>query len=646
MSQRASRYFGRIAAVAGASALTLYFCVALTWQMVQRTRSLDALLDNRSCAPLSVLDREGRPLRELPSSCALTPRGHFTPLSQVPARLLQLVRAAEDRRFESHRGVDGRAVLRALWSNLRAGRVVSGASTLSMQLARMLRAAPRTRSLHDKLWQVWDALWLERRLDKPQILEAYLHLAYYGAGAYGVGDAAHSYFGRPLPQLSEAELALLAVLPRAPSAYDLRRHPERALSRRRELLTQLAQRAELSKEHADTLAAEPLALVAPRPRWPARAGHFVDWVIGELPEAERRTGGTLNTTLDLALQEALEPLLRQHVQQLSAAGVTQAGLVVLDSRTGEVRALLGSVDYASSQLNSVTRRRQLGSLLKPFVYALALEAGDSPESLALDVGDVPSQYRARDWVGREAGPLSYREALAGSYNLAAVHVLERTSVAQLHQRLRRAGVAELSAPPAHYGLPLALGSARVRLLDVAAGYGFMVRDGAVRRATAVRSLVRADASVYRPEPVRDAQLFTSEVSRQVLDILSDPAARRRRFGRGLPLDHPEQAPVALKTGTASGMSDVSAVLVSSQLTVAAWSGRFDGAPTRGMSGMWGALPLAQRALMTALRGESPELPATPASLHTAADDLLSHGLEHQPELGPWAERARVRAVTR
>jgi membrane carboxypeptidase/penicillin-binding protein PbpC len=184
----------------------------------------------------------------------------------------------------------------------------------------------------------------------------------------------------------------------------------------------------------------------------------------------------------------------------------------------------------------------------------------------------------------------------------------------------------------------------VRLLDVAAGYGFLVRDGAVRRAHGVYELTRPDGSQYRPEPIRDTQLFTREVSRQVLDMLADPAARRRRFGRGLPLDQPEQAPVALKTGTASGMSDVSAVLVSSELTVAAWSGRFDGAPTHGMSGMWGALPLAQRALATALHGTPPDLPVTrvagvPGTPLSAANDLL-------PRLEPWAERARVRAVAR
>jgi penicillin-binding protein 1C len=258
--------------------------------------------------------------------------------------------------------------------------------------------------------------------------------------------------------------------------------------------------------------------------------------------------------------------------------------------------------------------------------------------LADDVGDVPSAYRARDWVGHEAGPLRYREALAGSYNLAAVHVLERVGVGALHQLLRRAGVAQLDHAPERYGLALALGSARVRLIDVAAGYGFLARAGAVRRATGVVSLTRGDGSRFYPEPARDIAVLSARASAQVADILMDPAARHRRFGRGLPLEEPFAQRVALKTGTASGMSDLSAIVVSSEFIVAAWSGRFDGAPTQGLSGMWAALPLARRVLSAAMGGREPRLSvaSTPPAATPARIDALPSALE------PWAERARAR----
>lgn len=548
---------------------------------------------------------------------------------ELPALLREIVVFAEDRRFERHLGVDPLAIARAAYHDLRARRVVSGASTVTMQLVRML--APEAHARHgwlEKLGQAWVAFALERRLDKREILEAYFNLAFFGQGAYGVGDAAETYFGKPLARLDDTELSLLAVLPRAPSGYDLRRHLARAERRRSQLLARMVQRGALAPEQRAAIEGGAIVL-SERPKPPPfRAGHFVDWVLARLPPERRAAGGVLTTTLDWDLQQKLEALVRLHVQQLTAAGVREAGVVVLDSASAEVRALVGSHDYHDAQLDIVTRRRQLGSLVKPFVYALALEAGEDPGSVALDVGDAPSAYRARDWIGREAGPLSYREALAGSYNLAAVHVLERTGVAALHARLQRAGILPPSAAVAHYGVGLALGSASVRLIDLAAGYGFVVRDGAVRRAHGFVSQEGVGA---------DVQLFSPQVSARVRDILQDPAARHLRFGRGLPLDGPELAPVVLKTGTASGMSDVSAILACREYIVAAWSGRFDGAPTRGMSGMWGALPLAQRALGVALAGRAPSLPDAEASF--VAPDVAHD--PHDPALAAWAERARA-----
>jgi penicillin-binding protein 1C len=243
--------------------------------------------------------------------------------------------------------------------------------------------------------------------------------------------------------------------------------------------------------------------------------------------------------------------------------------------------------------------------------------------------------------------MSYKEALAGSYNLAAIHVLERVGVPALHARLRRAGVAELASPPARYGLQLALGSARVRLLDVASGYGFLVRGGLTQPAHAIESLERSDGSAWRPAPAPDHTLFSESVSWQVMDMLSDAAARHRRFGPGLPLE--AAGAVAAKTGTASGLSDLSAILATREYLVAAWAGRFDGEPTHGTSGMWAAAPLATRALVAALGGRTPSLPARPTELAlarapqplTLKDHATARERTPPPELEPWAERARA-----
>ena len=591
------------------------------------------------CEPLALADREGRALRTLPAACGQRGRALWTALNEVPEGLRAALLRAEDKRFYEHRGVDLRALVRAAWTDLRAGAVVSGASTVTMQLARMLHGLD-TRSPLGKLEQAWLALALERRLDKDAVLEAYLNLTYFGRGAYGVREAASRYCGKPLAALDARDVALLARLPRAPNALGAR------------------------------ISTPPAAVP------PDHAGHFADWVLAQLPAAERARGGELRTTLDLDLQLKLERAVAAHVARLQGSEVQQAGVVVLDAHSGEVRALVGSADYARAQLDITTRRRKLGSVLKPFVYALALERGASPASVALDVGDADSAYRPRDFVGREGGLLDYREALAGSYNLAAVHVLERAGVEALHARLRQAGVAELSAPAQRYGLMLALGNARVRLLDLAAGYGFLVREGRVRDATGVSALWRRGRLAWRAPAPRERAVFSREVSWLTMDMLADPAARHQRFGRDLPVERLGR--VVAKTGTASGLSDLTAVLATREWIVAAWAGRFDGKPTRGSSGMWGAGPLATDVLEIALAGTQPSLPSRPSALvereHCALSGApagpscprahgyalppsqapasaeqtcplhTSAGTVVPPELQAWAERGRVLGV--
>ena len=617
------------------SAALLGFALPPLAGWISGDRAVAPLLDG--CEPLSVVDRDGRPLRVLPAACGHRGRAAWVALHDVPPLLRDAVLVAEDRRFFEHRGVDARAALRALRDGLRAGAIVSGASTLSMQLVRMLHGID-TRSPLGKLEQAWLALALERRLSKEAVLEAYLNHAYFGRGAYGASEAASRYCGRPLAALDPGELVLLAVLPRAPRAYDPLRAEQTVRARRASVLAMLERAGKLSPSRRRAIEREPLRLLVSAPAAPAHAGHFVDWALAQLPAGERRRGGELRTTLDLALQAELERAVAQHVAQLRGSGIDQAGLVVLDAQSGQVHALVGSADYARAQLDITTRRRKLGSVLKPFVYALALERGASPSSLALDVGDADSAYRADDWVGREGGLLGYREALAGSYNLAALHVLERAGLAALHARLRAAGVAELSAAPDRYGLPLALGNARVRLLDLAAGYGFLVREGRVRDAAGVSALWRRGAVAWQARPAHERALFSPEVSWLTMDMLSDPAARHQRFGRDLPVERLGR--VVAKTGTASGLADLTAVLATREWIVAAWAGRFDGKPTRGSSGMWGAGPLAASALEIALRGTRPSLPRRPDTLVERETCALSGAAA-----GPSCPRARGYALS-
>jgi penicillin-binding protein 1C len=554
---------------------------------------------------LELLDRDGHLLRALPVRGG--GRATWVGLDQVAPSVILATLASEDHRFFEHHGVDARAVLRALWLDLRPGRARSGASTLTMQLVRMVE--PRPRGLVQKLREAVLALRLERALGKQQILEQYLNRAYYGNGAFGIEQAARHYFGKPASALGLAEGALLAILPRAPTSYDPKRHLAAVLSRRAHVLDLLVERGLVTAEERQRAQATELALTF-NPPDPGLAPHFCDWVLAGLTPSQRAHGGPLRTTLDLDLQRDLERAVRAHVDERRSLGLREAGAVMLDPSTGAVLAMVGSPEYGGSagQLNITTTPRHPGSALKPFLYALAIERGDTPATIAFDVADVESEWRPAREV-RQHGPARYREALAGSYNLAAVHVLEHVGVERLLDRLRTAGLGPLAGSAADYRLGLALGSAKVRLVDLAAAYGFLVNRGFVARAHGVGSPT---------EPVR---LFDEEVSWLVMDMLADADARRQVFGAELPVDLP--FPVAIKTGTSGGFADTVAVGATREVIVAAWAGSFDGSGTRGSLAMWSAAPLVRASFLAMASRRQLTLPPRPEGIVTAEVCRLS-----------------------
>jgi penicillin-binding protein 1C len=556
-----------------------------------------------SATSLRIVDRDGRLLRQL--ALERGGRAEFVPLSEVPPLLVLCTLHGEDRRFYEHPGVDGRALLRALWLNLRAGRLAYGGSTITMQLVRLV--SPHRRSLLGKLRDVQAALRLERALPKAAILEQYLNRAYYGNGAYGVMAAAQLYFGKPAGSLSDGEAALLAVLPRAPSAYDPYRHLQAALSRRRHVLGLLhargvLDRAAVSRIEATKIVLQQGAPASSRPPPVFRAPHFVDYVLAQLPPDVRAAGGTVRTTLDLLLQERLQHLTREHIAARAHRGVRQAGVVVLEGRSGAILGMIGSPDYFDSrhggQINITTTPRHPGSALKPFTYALALERGDTPATIAWDVIDGFADLKVRNADQRQHGPVRYRTALACSYNLSALHVAERVGPGRLLTRLRQAGLETLTGSAKEYGPLLTLGAGPVRLLDLAAAYGFLINGGLVVPPHAMGGA--------RSAPRR---LFDEGVSWLVMDMLADPAARRPAFGDDLPFDLPYR--VAAKTGTSGGFSDNVAVIATREYLVAAWAGNFDGPGLHGVLAMAGAAPLARAALLAAAGERRLTLPERP-----------------------------------
>lgn len=583
-----------------ALAVQLSIVLVLAWPF-----DPDDLIANSE--PLVLLDLRGEQIAVLPAQGA--DRTRWTHLGELPALAVSAVIESEDQGFWSHGGVDGAGIARAVWLDLHGGRF--GGSTLTMQLARMLATAGEARSLSAKLRESLLALRIERAVDKRTILEQWMNRAYFGNGAYGFAAAAQLYFGKPPSGLSDAEAALLAVIPRAPSAYDPWKHPEAALRRRDRVLAMLVDRGVITDDRATAARVTHVEIGRFRPQ--DEAPHFTRWIAEQLPDEVRRAGGTVRTTLDLRLQRTLQHRVSEQVAALHRRNLDQAGLVVLDTQTTEVRVMIGSVawDGPGGQINITTRRRHPGSALKPFVYGAAIERGDSPATIAWDTRDTADDYFAPSG-SIEHGPVRYREALASSYNFAAVDVLQKIGIPSVMSVLRTAGVAELAGAPDDYGLRLALGAAKVRLIDLAAGYGFLVKDGFAGAPRGIAVAVMPDGARWSPARRSERRVFSPETSWLVMDMLADPEARRPGFGMELPFDLPFR--IAAKTGTARGFADTWAIGATREVIVGAWAGTFDGTATQGIVGMDAAAPLVRDAMLAIADGTPLTLPPRPSEI--------------------------------
>ncbi|HEY7614223.1 MAG TPA: transglycosylase domain-containing protein, partial [Gemmatimonadales bacterium] len=371
---------------------------------------------------LTLEDRFGRVLRTTRAPDGS--RGGWLPLAELDPDLVAAFLAVEDQRFYRHGGVDVRAAARAAWSNLRAGGVVSGGSTITMQLARML--TPIRRTWTGKVRQVLWALRLEHQLGKQAILEQYLNRVPLGQGTVGVQAAAVLYFGSGADDLSLGQAALLAGLARAPSGDNPLVDPSRARARRSHALARLVELG-FAAAAATARAGEEPPLEQQRPS-PFLAPHFTTRVLLRAEHAGVRQG-TLRTSLDLSLQLELEAEVRHAVGTLADRGARHAAVVVLDNLSGEILAWAGSPDFwgdTAGQVDMVVSPRQPGSALKPFLYALAFDRGVTPATVLPDIARVyqtgTGPYRPRNYDRRFHGPVRAREALASSYNVPAVEL--------------------------------------------------------------------------------------------------------------------------------------------------------------------------------------------------------------------------------
>ena len=537
-----------------------------------------------SAASVQLFDRQGRPLRSF-----LSERDTYSEpitLSEVSPWLVLAAVAAEDRRFYSHFGVDWRAVLRAAYQNVTRGGVVSGASTITQQVARL--RTPRSKSLWGKMREAWDAVKLERQKSKEEILQEYFNSLELGNLTQGVQAAAKFYFGVPASDVSLAQAALLAGLIQSPSRLNPLKNPKGALLRRGRVLQAMLDTGAITEEQYDLAMQEPLGL-RPGER-PFSAPHFARKVYEMAPQASR-----VHTTLDKDLQLYAEKAVQNHLNKLTDNNVTNAAVVVLDNQTGGVLAYVGSADFYdeqhSGQVDGATALRQPGSSLKPFVYALALQNGLSAASILQDEDTFfEGGFRPRNYDETFHGGVSVRRALACSYNIPVVKAAEPLGAARILNLLHDLGFVSLNKAPEFYGLGIALGGGEVTLLELANAYAALARGGQVRPV------------VFATEPylikrVERKQALPADVSYVITDILSDNAARADAFGLNSPLHF--TFPAAAKTGTSKDYRDNFAVGYTPRLTVAVWAGNFDASSMQKVSGISGAAPIMHDVLLYA-----------------------------------------------
>ncbi|MFQ6082005.1 MAG: penicillin-binding protein 1C [Candidatus Aminicenantia bacterium] len=541
---------------------------------------------------LRILDREGRLLREVLSD--EEGRCRWVKLNQISPYLISATLIAEDKNFFFHPGIDLKAILRAIYLNIKAGRVVSGGSTLTQQLVKNIYHFPR-----NWLWkivEVWFALRLERNISKEEILTQYFNRVYYGNQAFGIEAASQLYFDKPAAHLALAEAAFLTSIPRSPSLLDPYRHYSLVRKNQFKILEKMLQEKIIKEKEYQQAVTQPLNLVSKQSRF--LAPHFCEFVLSQIPFQERRKLSVIQTTLDYSLQKEVELLLKTHIESLKKCGVTNGAAVIIDNFTGEILSMVGSVDFFNplidGQVNGCLALRQPGSALKPFTYGLALEKGMTPAEVLPDIefhfNSSRGDFIPQNYDRKFHGPVRLRTALACSYNVPAVWVLNKISPELLLHRLHQAGFQNLTQKADYYGLGLTLGNGEVTLLELVRAYSALARGGIFKRGKIFLRVIDSQGKEKLWSESDDQfSIFSPQISYLLTNILSDRNARIPAFGYNSPLNLP--FPCTAKTGTSKDFRDNWTVGYTPKYTVGVWVGNFNGKPMHNVSGVTGCGPI-------------------------------------------------------
>ena len=552
--------------------------------------------------PLSthIYDRNGKLLYEIYKDQNRT----STKLSELPKYVYQATIAIEDKNFYSHDGVSFvGGILRAARDTL-LKKGLQGGSTITQQLVKSALLSPE-RTIERKLKEILLALWTEKLYSKNQILEMYLNQVPYGGSAYGIEEASKTYFSKNAKDLSIAEAAFLAGMPQAPSLYSPYTNPELAKNRRDEVLKKMYELNYITKEQKESANKEEI-IVTPLQN-NIKAPHFVFYVKSNLEQQyglQRVEEGGLNviTTLDLDIQQEAEKILKEEVAKVAYLNISNAAIMVTKPSTGEILAMVGSVDYyaqPSGAFNVTTGYRQPGSSIKPVTYALALENGYTAATI---IDDVPTAFGVQgsapyvpvNYDGRFHGRVPLRYALANSFNIPAVKILNTFGVDEMVSFGRKLGITTWD-DSSRFGLSLTLGGGEVFMTDMTTVFGTLANQGERVTVSGVKRIYDAQNKTLFESKPNGSRVVSVETSYIISDILSDNFARRWEFGTQSALEIPGYK-VAVKTGTTDMKKDNWTIGYTPDFVVSVWVGNNDNTPMNQYlaSGITGAAPIWNR----------------------------------------------------
>lgn len=596
--------------------LLVFIAVMTTISFAGALGSKDALM-NRNNTGVTLLDRNGKAFYTFDNAHSDT----YVALSDIAPIAQKALISSEDKNFYSEPGFSVTGIANAIYQNLIHSGNGGGGSTITQQLVKNALLS-QNRSIFRKYQELVLSIEVERRYSKNEILEMYLNSVYFGEGAFGIEDAAQTYFGKSAKDLDTAQAAMLIGLLPAPSAYSpISGDINAAQTRQKYVLGRMETDGVITKDQVQAALSEQLTYQPPKSDDPAQAPHFAlmvkQWLEDKYGQEQvARSGYKVTTTLDLSDQSLADAAVKKQVANLKYNQVTNGSTVIIDPKTGEILALVGSVDWNNTdfgKVNMATATRQPGSSFKPFVYGTGIQ--NRLMTAATIFSDTPQNfdgYQPKDYDLKYRGDVTMRRALSNSLNIPAVEALNKIGLDPVIANAKAAGLTTLTETPDQYGLSLALGSASARLTEMTNAYAAFANGGTHHDMQMVLGITDKNNQKIYQEQVTSSQVWSEGTAFIISSILSDNNARAEEFGSSLTVS--ASRPVAVKTGTTEDYRDAWTIGYTPSLAIGVWIGNNDNSQMSAVAGASGSGPIWISLMRQLLNGTPVEKFAQPSTV--------------------------------